>query len=113
MIVAIITPLWAEWFFSPSCFGYGLNGSGARISGAVGTVQRRQDKSRSPFWSICCGRSAGYGVPPEGGGAAFPENPIESVQIAPPIAVLGIWRGEGGTAREKLGHQALVCGWDN
>ncbi len=33
-------------------------------------------------------------VPPErGGGAAFPENPMESTRIAPPIAVLRVLAG--------------------
>jgi len=41
-------PFGAEWLFSLSCFGWGREGSSGRISRAVGTVLRRQDKSGSP-----------------------------------------------------------------
>ena len=56
-----------KWLFWPSCFGRGWEGSSARISGAIGTVQRRQDRSGSPFgrfaavgqWVTACRRNRG------------------------------------------------------
>jgi hypothetical protein len=109
-----IAPLRAEWLSSPSCFGCGREGSSGRISGAAGTVLRLQDKSGSPFgqfavvdqWVTTCRR--------KGGGAAFPENPIESMQIAPPIAVLGVLEGQkrdgGRQGKSSAGRSAYVVG---
>ena len=100
-----IAPLRAEWLSSPSCFGCGREGSSGRISGAAGTVLRRQDKSGSPFgrfavvgqWVTACRR--------KGGSAAFPEKLMESMRIAPPMAVLGV---SGGGVSGRQGKSLAV-----
>ena len=43
-----VRPFWGAIAFSPSCFSGDREERGGRISGAIGTVQRRQDISGSP-----------------------------------------------------------------
>ena len=53
---------------------------------------RRQDKSNAPLRSVCCGRSMGYGVPPEMGWCRFSGKRNRINANCATHRVFGCWR---------------------